>query len=164
MQTVHFTECLVSLLKNLQSKTRQYKKGLLLVCDSVQCVKLVSPFGKDLSPAFTCHIVLQLPEDRESHPRIQQAGIPSTISYVTSVCPSVCLSVRPSACPSVCPSVRMSIRPPVCPSVCLSVCPSVRPPVCPSVRPPVCPSFCLSERTEQLNSHRTTQLPQNGIL
>ena len=140
MQTVHFTECLVSLLKNLQSKTRQYKKGLLLVCDSVQCVKLVSPFGKDLSPAFTCHIVLQLPEDRESHPRIQQAGIPSTISYVTSVCPSVCLSVRPSACPSVCPSVRMSIR------------------------PPVCPSFCLSERTEQLNSHRTTQLPQNGIL
>lgn len=68
-----------------QNKTIQ--KRLFLLCDSVQCGKLVSPFGKDISPAFQCYIILQLPDDTESQPRIPQTGIPSTISFVTSVYP-----------------------------------------------------------------------------
>jgi hypothetical protein len=87
-----------------------------------------------------------------------------------SVCPSVCLSVRPCDClsvrvsvppcvclsvPCVCPSVCLSVRPCVSvrpyaclsvhPCVCLSV-PCVCPCVCLSVRVSVCPSVCLSVR------------------
>ena len=62
------------------------------------------------------------------------------------VCPSVCLSVRPSVCLSICLSVRLSVRLSVCLSVCLSVRPSVRPSVCLSVRPSICLSVRLSVR------------------
>jgi hypothetical protein len=96
-----------------------------------------------------------------------------------SVCPSVCLSVRPcvflfvrvsvspsrvSKCASVCLSVR-----PVClsvlsvilcpsvrlsvPCVCQSVCMSVRPCVCLSVRVSVCPSISNKSCTQNQNTH-----------
>ena len=66
-----------------------------------------------------------------------------------SVCPSFCLSVRPSVCLSVCPSFCLSVLL----SACVSVCPSFCLPVCLcvclsllSVHPFVCPSVCLSVR------------------
>jgi len=58
----------------------------------------------------------------------------------TSLCMSVCLSIRPSAaCPFVRSPLSMSIRLFV-PSVRLSVFPSV----CPSICLPICLSFCMS--------------------
>ena len=66
-----------------------------------------------------------------------QAWLPA----LEPVCPSVCLSVRPSVRPSVCLSTCLSVRPSVCLSTCLSVCPSVCLSVCPSVCLSVCQHF-----------------------
>jgi hypothetical protein len=52
-----------------RNPTLDQKKSLSLVCDSVQCGKLVSPFCKDMFPVFPCYILFRSYQTTESNIR-----------------------------------------------------------------------------------------------